>query len=130
MHICLQTRWRRYQALSAYKQEKKACLITQCHWRARVARKELRKLKMVTFLQPKFCLINRPYGLPHLTVELRPSGFLQSKNDINFISFVKAAKDAGALREAKDKLEKRVEELTWLLELEKHMRVFSLHLTQ
>ncbi|KMZ63793.1 Myosin XI-F [Zostera marina] len=34
-----------------------------------------------------------------------------------------AARDAGALREAKDKLEKRVEELTWRLELEKHMRI-------
>ncbi|KAF9609184.1 hypothetical protein IFM89_013574 [Coptis chinensis] len=33
-----------------------------------------------------------------------------------------AARDTGALREAKDKLEKRVEELTWRLELEKHMR--------
>ncbi|KAJ4817299.1 myosin-like protein XIF [Rhynchospora pubera] len=33
-----------------------------------------------------------------------------------------AARDAGALREAKDKLEKRVEELSWKLELEKHMR--------
>ncbi|XP_072989878.1 myosin-12-like isoform X2 [Typha latifolia] len=33
-----------------------------------------------------------------------------------------AAKETGALKEAKDKLEKRVEELTWRLELEKHMR--------
>ncbi|CAH1448795.1 unnamed protein product [Lactuca virosa] len=34
-----------------------------------------------------------------------------------------AARDAGALREAKDKLEKRVEELTWRLDFEKHLRV-------
>ncbi|CAL0326337.1 unnamed protein product [Lupinus luteus] len=34
-----------------------------------------------------------------------------------------AARDAGALKEAKDKLEKRVEELTWRLDIEKHMRV-------
>ncbi|KAK7243670.1 hypothetical protein RIF29_38478 [Crotalaria pallida] len=34
-----------------------------------------------------------------------------------------AARDAGALREAKDKLEKRVEELTWRLDIEKHMRL-------
>lgn len=34
-----------------------------------------------------------------------------------------AARDAGALREAKDKLEKRVEELTWRLDIEKHMRI-------
>ncbi|KAI3897061.1 hypothetical protein MKW92_016716 [Papaver armeniacum] len=34
-----------------------------------------------------------------------------------------AARDAGALREAKDKLEKRVEELSWRLDLEKKLRV-------
>lgn len=39
---------------------------------------------------------------------------------------MQAARDAGALREAKDKLEKRVEELTWRLDFEKHLRVFSL----
>ncbi|CAA6666193.1 unnamed protein product [Spirodela intermedia] len=34
-----------------------------------------------------------------------------------------AAKETGALKEAKDKLEKRVEELTWRLQLEKRLRV-------
>ncbi|PON86367.1 Myosin [Trema orientale] len=34
-----------------------------------------------------------------------------------------AARETGALKEAKDKLEKRVEELTWRLEFEKHLRV-------
>jgi hypothetical protein len=38
------------------------------------------------------------------------------------ISF-QAAKETGALKEAKDKLEKRVEELTWRLQLEKRLRV-------
>ncbi|KAK6933673.1 Myosin, N-terminal, SH3-like [Dillenia turbinata] len=33
-----------------------------------------------------------------------------------------AARETGALKEAKDKLEKRVEELTWRLEFEKHLR--------
>ncbi|KAH1237381.1 Myosin-12 [Glycine max] len=33
-----------------------------------------------------------------------------------------AARETGALKEAKDKLEKRVEELTWRLDIEKHMR--------
>nr|XP_023884762.1 myosin-12-like [Quercus suber]POE70253.1 myosin-12 [Quercus suber] len=35
-----------------------------------------------------------------------------------------AARETGALKEAKDKLEKRVEELTWRLEFEKHLRVY------
>ncbi|KAF6139301.1 hypothetical protein GIB67_021511 [Kingdonia uniflora] len=76
----IQTQWRGFQARSAYKQQKKATLTFQCLWRGRIARKELRKLKI-------------------------------------------DARDTGALREAKDKLEKRVEELTWRLDIEKHMRI-------
>ncbi|XP_030509984.1 myosin-12 [Cannabis sativa] len=34
-----------------------------------------------------------------------------------------AARETGALKEAKDKLEKRVEELSWRLEFEKHLRI-------
>ncbi|KAJ7949058.1 Myosin [Quillaja saponaria] len=34
-----------------------------------------------------------------------------------------AARETGALKEAKDKLEKRVEELTWRLDFEKHLRI-------
>lgn len=37
-----------------------------------------------------------------------------------------AARETGALKEAKDKLEKRVEELSWRLDLEKKLRVFYL----
>ncbi|KAL5058782.1 hypothetical protein RYX36_030386 [Vicia faba] len=36
---------------------------------------------------------------------------------------MQAARETGALKEAKDKLEKCVEELTWRLDIEKHMRV-------
>lgn len=36
-----------------------------------------------------------------------------------------AARETGALKEAKDKLEKHVEELTWRLQLEKRLRVIS-----
>lgn len=39
-----------------------------------------------------------------------------------------AARDTGALKEAKDKLEKRVDELTWRLDIEKHLRVRILNL--
>lgn len=41
---------------------------------------------------------------------------------------VQAARDTGALKEAKDKLEKRVEELTWRLDFEKHLRVCTFNL--
>lgn len=36
---------------------------------------------------------------------------------------LQASRETGALKEAKDKLEKRVEELTWRLQLEKSLRV-------
>lgn len=38
---------------------------------------------------------------------------------------LQAARETGALQEAKSKLEKEVEELTWHLQLEKRMRVKS-----
>lgn len=41
------------------------------------------------------------------------------------IDFFQAARETGALKEAKDKLEKKVEELTWRLQLEKRLRVQS-----
>ncbi|XP_078430884.1 myosin-12-like [Wolffia australiana] len=78
--IVIETFWRRYEAQISYKQQKQATLTLQCLWRGRLARRELRKLKM-------------------------------------------AARETGALKEAKDRLEKKVEELTWRLELEKHMRI-------
>jgi hypothetical protein len=42
------------------------------------------------------------------------------------MNHLQAARETGALKEAKDKLEKRVEELTWRLGLEKRLRVPSL----
>lgn len=47
-------------------------------------------------------------------------------NVVIFIYSIQAARDTGALKEAKDKLEKRVEELTWRLQIEKRLRVTSL----
>lgn len=43
-----------------------------------------------------------------------------------FCNFLQAARETGALKEAKDKLEKHVEELTWRLQLEKRLRVNSM----
>ncbi|XP_073274635.1 myosin-12 isoform X2 [Primulina huaijiensis] len=76
----IQTQWRKFHALSGYNHIKISTLALQCLWRARLARRVLRKLRM-------------------------------------------EARDTGALKEAKDRLEKRVEELTWRLDFEKHLRV-------
>ncbi|KAI7749594.1 hypothetical protein M8C21_021896 [Ambrosia artemisiifolia] len=77
--IIIQTRWRCHHNSAYYKKLKKGSIVTQCRWRGRIAKKELRKLKM-------------------------------------------AARDNGLLKEAKDKLEKQMEELTWRLQLEKRLR--------
>uniref|UniRef100_M4EP56 Uncharacterized protein n=1 Tax=Brassica campestris TaxID=3711 RepID=M4EP56_BRACM len=71
---------RRFLCRRHYVRMKKAAIATQCGWRVRVARRELRNLKM-------------------------------------------AAKEAGALQDAKSKLENQLEELTSNLELEKQMRM-------
>jgi len=44
----LQSQCRKYLARLHYMKIKKAAITTQCAWRGRVARKELRNLKMVT----------------------------------------------------------------------------------
>ncbi|CAN7055576.1 unnamed protein product [Brassica oleracea var. botrytis] len=75
-----QSQTRRFLCRRHYVRMKKAAIATQCGWRVRVARRELRNLKM-------------------------------------------AAKEAGALQDAKSKLENQLEELTSNLELEKQMRV-------
>ncbi|KAK6136097.1 hypothetical protein DH2020_030202 [Rehmannia glutinosa] len=75
----IQARWRCHRSSSYYRKLKRGTLKAQCRWRGRIAKRELRKLKM-------------------------------------------AARETGALKEAKDKLEKQLEELTWRLQLEKRLR--------
>ncbi|KAG7030324.1 Myosin-11 [Cucurbita argyrosperma subsp. argyrosperma] len=77
--IIIQARWRCHKAASYYTKLQRGSIVAQCRWRGKIARKELRKLKL-------------------------------------------AARETGALKEAKDKLEKKVEELTWRIQLEKRLR--------
>ena len=46
----LQSHWRCHRASSSYKRLQKAAIVSQCGWRCRVARRELRKLKMACSL--------------------------------------------------------------------------------
>ncbi|KAF8402043.1 hypothetical protein HHK36_012995 [Tetracentron sinense] len=97
-----QSQCRQYLARLHYMRIKQAAITTQCAWRGKVARRELRNLKMVTFS-----------SLPNIL-----------SFQIEFYNVFKclAAKETGALQAAKNKLEKQVEELTWRLQLEKRMR--------
>lgn len=51
-------------------------------------------------------------------------GFPQTSTEVKscFHKF-QASRETGALKEAKDKLEKKVEDLTWRLQFEKRLRV-------
>ncbi|XP_010470351.1 PREDICTED: myosin-11-like [Camelina sativa] len=76
----IQAQWRCHRATMYYKKLKKGVILSQTLWRGKLARRELRKLKM-------------------------------------------ASRETGALKEAKDMLEKKVEELTYRAQLEKRSRV-------
>ncbi|WZZ11437.1 hypothetical protein YC2023_097358 [Brassica napus] len=75
----VQAQWRCHRATTYYKKLKNGVIVSQTRWRGRLARRELRKLKM-------------------------------------------ASRETGALKEAKDMLEKKVEELTYRVQLEKRLR--------
>ncbi|KVI08151.1 Dil domain-containing protein, partial [Cynara cardunculus var. scolymus] len=135
--VIMQRQCRQYLARLRYCRLRKAAIATQSFWRARLARRELRKLRQVTvsFICSKF--FHSLCALLELNEHIVQRYFLQSllrcatrlscANLIN--DFLQAARDTGALQEAKSKLEKEVEELTWRLQLEKRIRVCILYQT-
>ncbi|XP_010261885.1 PREDICTED: myosin-15 isoform X3 [Nelumbo nucifera] len=78
--VVIQAHWRMQKARSSFQCYQRSIVAIQCLWRRKLARKELRRLKL-------------------------------------------EANEAGALRLAKSKLEKQLEDLTWRLHLEKRLRV-------
>ncbi|KAK9671716.1 hypothetical protein RND81_12G049800 [Saponaria officinalis] len=84
------------------RKETKAAILIQCQYRRHIARRkyiQMRKAAVATQCAWRVKLARR---------ELR--------------KLKMAAKETGALQEAKNKLEKQVEELTWRLQLEKRLR--------
>lgn len=51
--LYLQSRWRGHRDFAYYRKLIRASIVTQCRWRGRVAKQELRKLKMVGL-----CVVN------------------------------------------------------------------------
>ncbi|XP_066332641.1 protein OPAQUE1 [Miscanthus floridulus] len=78
----LQSTWRRRKVVMLFQNYRQATVTIQCSWRQKLARKELRRLKI-------------------------------------------AANEAGALREAKNKLEKKMDDLALRLTLERRLRAAS-----
>lgn len=70
-----QSRCRQFLARLYYSRTKKAAITTQCAWRGKVARKELRKLKMVNSSTPVICyVLSMLFRWNHVKVSLRNFG--------------------------------------------------------
>ncbi|KAK3000828.1 hypothetical protein RJ639_022262, partial [Escallonia herrerae] len=91
--VKIETNIRRYQARKAYSKLRLSVLVLQTGIRAMDARKRFRFRKQT-----------------------------KAATKIQVVAHTSAARETGALKEAKDKLEKQLEELTWRLQLEKRLR--------
>ncbi|XP_078440971.1 myosin-9-like [Wolffia australiana] len=125
--IKIQKNLRRYEAKKAYRLLKASALVLQMGLRAISARKSYRikkQTKAATIIQAKW----RGHRLYSDFKSLKKASiacqtFWRGRIARKELRKLKmAARETGALKEAKDKLEKKVEELTWRLQLEKRMR--------
>ncbi|CAL5343097.1 unnamed protein product [Camellia sinensis] len=106
--VRIQKHVRRYQARKAYRRLQVSVLVLQTGLRAMDAHKKFRfrkQTKAATIIQ--------------VVAQCRWRGTIGRKE---LRKLKMAARETGALKEAKDKLEKHVEELTWRLQLEKRLR--------
>ncbi|GFS43442.1 myosin family protein with Dil [Actinidia rufa] len=110
--IRLQSCWRGMLACKLYEQlrQEAAALKIQKYFLRYVARK--------SYLTARSSAIRLQTGLRAMTARNEYRFRKQTKAAIT----IQAARETGALQEAKDKLEKRVEDLTWRLQLEKRLR--------
>ncbi|KAL3573696.1 hypothetical protein D5086_024309 [Populus alba] len=123
----IQKHIRRYAARTAYKKLHISALLLQTGLRAMVARKEFRfrkRTKAATIIQARWHCHKAAsyYKRLQRSAIITQTGWRcrVARRELRLLKM--AARDTGALREAKDKLEKHVEELTWRLQLEKRLR--------
>ncbi|WOL20658.1 Myosin-J heavy chain [Canna indica] len=126
--IRIQKKTRSYIARKSYTELWLSARIIQTGLRAMVARnacRHIRRSKAVTLIQTQWRLYKERSCYKQ---QKKATVVLQSlwrgrlgRKELRKLRM--AARETGALKEAKDKLEKRVEELTWRLEVEKRMRI-------
>ncbi|KAG9452106.1 hypothetical protein H6P81_005010 [Aristolochia fimbriata] len=125
--VKIQKNMRRYQAWKAYKQLRFSALVLQTGFRAMAARNEFRfrrQTKAAILIQAQW-RCHRDYSyykklqMASVVSQCRWRGRV-ARRELRKLKM--AARETGALKEAKDKLEKRCEELTWRLQLEKRLR--------
>ncbi|KAF4373372.1 hypothetical protein F8388_026203, partial [Cannabis sativa] len=125
--VKIQKNLRRYHARKSYKSLHVSVLVLQTGLRAMAARKEFRFRK-----QTKAAILIQTRWRCHKSAayykKLKKSSILTqcrwrgrvARRELRKLKM--EARETGALKEAKDKLEKTVEELTWRLQLEKRLR--------
>ncbi|XP_058105594.1 myosin-9-like isoform X2 [Magnolia sinica] len=125
--VRIQKNLRRHQARKAYTRMKMSVLFLQTGFRAMAARNEFRfrkKTKASTTIQAQWrchrdCSYYKNLKRASTVSQCRWRGRI-ARRELRKLKM--AARETGALKEAKDKLEKQVEELTWRLQLEKRLR--------
>ncbi|KAK7355965.1 hypothetical protein VNO80_15230 [Phaseolus coccineus] len=125
--VKIQKNIRRYEARKAYKELHLSVLTLQRAIRATAARKQFRfrkQTKAAIIIQARWrchraALYYKRLKKGAIVTQCRWRGRV-SRRELRKLKM--AAKETGALQEAKDKLEKRVEELTWRLQLEKGLK--------
>ncbi|KAM6596241.1 hypothetical protein CsatA_006765 [Cannabis sativa] len=131
----IQRRIRTHQARKQFIALRKATIVVQSIWRGRLAckifenmRREAAAVKIQKNLRRYHA--RKSYKSLHVSVLVLQTGLraMAARKEFRFRKQTKAAiliqeaRETGALKEAKDKLEKTVEELTWRLQLEKRLR--------
>ncbi|XP_022965536.1 myosin-11-like [Cucurbita maxima] len=125
--VKIQKNARRFHARSAYKKLQSSVLIVQTGLRAMAARNEFRfrkQTKAAIIIQARWrCHKAASYYTKlqrgSIVAQCRWRG-KTARKELRKLKL--AARETGALKEAKDKLEKKVEELTWRIQLEKRLR--------
>ncbi|XP_011007728.1 PREDICTED: myosin-17-like isoform X1 [Populus euphratica] len=124
----IEKNFRLYIARESYLRVKSSAITLQTGLRAMTARKEFRfqkQTKATTIIQAHWRChqAHSYYRQLQKAIIVSQCGWRcrVARRELRMLKM--AARETGALKEAKDKLEKRVEELTWRLQLEKRLRI-------
>ncbi|KAJ4836843.1 hypothetical protein Tsubulata_018472 [Turnera subulata] len=125
--LMIQKNFRLYVARKSYLTLKSSAITLQTGFRAMIARNEFRlrkqtKAAIIIQAQWRCHQAHSYYNRLQKAIIVSQCGWRCRIARRELRKLKMAARETGALKEAKDKLEKRVEELTWRLQLEKRLR--------
>ncbi|XP_019443077.1 PREDICTED: myosin-17-like isoform X2 [Lupinus angustifolius] len=125
--VKIEKNFKRYIARKSYVTERTSAIILQTGLRVMKARDEFRFRKQTKAAIHIQARLRRLFAYLYFKRLQKAAIFTQcgwrrrvAKRELRNLKM--AARETGALKDAKDKLEKRVEELTWRLQIEKRLR--------